>query len=461
MTLMIYRWINEILAIMFFWKIPPRIRPFYRVSPGRLISLLVLLLVLVNGCGEPLWDSETAEVYGLSYKYLDNVVKEVSPPDAAGSVNPSASIYFTFNHSMDKGSVEENFSITPAAAGSFHWTDRFHLQFRPGSDLAYDTTYTIKIMSQASNVHDQVMKATFSSTFSTPTGAPVVFSVSPVDAATAVSPSSDIRVMFNEPVDRQSATLAFSLSPAVDGVFSWVDDDRTLVFTPDNKLARGITYTIGLTTAVKDLLDNHLAAAFSSSFTTLEPYETERPTILSIATLDEITIHILFSETLDKVSAEMLRNYTITGLGIREASLLEDEKTVAMVTFIQGEGISYAMEINNIMDKAGNLITPNTKVSFTGIHPPNLLAAYPESTVRVRLAFTEKLDTETAIDASNFSLSPTASIIRSEVLTSETEVRLSTTTLSSGQEYTVRVENVKDVDGNSIRQNNTTSFVGL
>lgn len=457
---MLSRIINEFMSIIFFWTRAPKFRLSTR-SYIRIAVLLAMLAVLTHGCGEPLWDSETAEIYGLSYKYLDNAVNEISPPNEASSVTTSTAIYVTFNHPMDKGSVEENFSLTPSAPGTFHWTDRFHFQYVPQNELAHDTTYTIQILSQASDVHGKIMASTFSSTFSTPSDNPSVFKVDPADGEDKVSPSDDIRITFNEPVDRQSATLAFALSPAIPGVFSWDDSDRTLVYNPDTALSMGTVYTITISTAIKDLVGNHMDSTFTSSFTTLEAYETERPVIVSIATMDEVTIHVLFSEPLDRYSAELPQHYDIAGLGVTAAKLLTDEETVELTTYTQGEGLPYELVVNNIMDRVGNLILQNSTAPFTGIHPPNLLAAYPESNVRVRLQFTEKLDIPTATTAANYSIMPYATVIRAEILTSEAEVKISTSSLSSGASYTVRVENVKDVDGNSIRRENTAMFVGL
>ena len=315
---MLSRIINEFMSIIFFWTRAPKFRLSTR-SYIRIAVLLAMLAVLTHGCGEPLWDSETAEIYGLSYKYLDNAVNEISPPNEASSVTTSTAIYVTFNHPMDKGSVEENFSLTPSAPGTFHWTDRFHFQYVPQNELAHDTTYTIQILSQASDVHGKIMASTFSSTFSTPSDNPSVFKVDPADGEDKVSPSDDIRITFNEPVDRQSATLAFALSPAIPGVFSWDDSDRTLVYNPDTALSMGTVYTITISTAIKDLVGNHMDSTFTSSFTTLEAYETERPVIVSIATMDEVTIHVLFSEPLDRYSAELPQHYDIAGLGVTAA----------------------------------------------------------------------------------------------------------------------------------------------
>ncbi len=57
--------------------------------------------------------------------------------------------------------------------------------------------------------------------------------------------TTGIRIGFGQPVDRASVEAAFSLTPAVPGLFDWADD-RTVVFTPVQPFAPGISITVAL-----------------------------------------------------------------------------------------------------------------------------------------------------------------------------------------------------------------------
>ena len=67
---------------------------------------------------------------------------------------------------------------------------------------------------------------------------PTVISVSPTDEATNVPVTSAISVTFSETMNTVSVEDAFSITPEVEGTFSWVDN--TMTFTPNTN---SVSYT--------------------------------------------------------------------------------------------------------------------------------------------------------------------------------------------------------------------------
>ncbi len=69
-----------------------------------------------------------------------------------------------------------------------------------------------------------------------------VTSITPQNGWSAVNVHSAIKITFDQAVDHGSSEQKFSISPKVDGVFSWIDN--TLIFTPQKPLGFTTSYTV-------------------------------------------------------------------------------------------------------------------------------------------------------------------------------------------------------------------------
>jgi len=95
------------------------------------------------------------------------------------------------------------------------------------------------------------------------------------------------------------------------------------------------------------------------------PEDTTPPTVLSVKIRSSRTVQIVFSEPVDRTSAENISNYTINnGIEVRGASL-EDSTTVYLTTDDHAQGTTYTLRVSNIRDLSGNTIEPNTSKSYT------------------------------------------------------------------------------------------------
>lgn len=116
--------------------------------------------------------------------------------------------------------------------------------------------------------------ATGASVATPDTTPPSVVGVTPAAGATGVTPSVTVSATFNEALDPASINGSFSLREAdgasVSGSLSYDPAALRLNFAPSAPLRGGTTYTAHLSTAIKDLAGNNLAAEFSWSFTTVE-----------------------------------------------------------------------------------------------------------------------------------------------------------------------------------------------
>jgi large repetitive protein len=100
--------------------------------------------------------------------------------------------------------------------------------------------------------------------------APTVDSVSPTDAATGVSPTSNVTATFSEAMDLstisgQTFTLSMSGSP-VSAQVTYDQNSRTATLDPAENLQAGATYEARIANSVEDLAGNAMAQEATWSF---------------------------------------------------------------------------------------------------------------------------------------------------------------------------------------------------
>jgi len=77
-----------------------------------------------------------------------------------------------------------------------------------------------------------------------------------------------ITITFSESMDRTSVEQAFSISPDMNGVFSWSADSRVLTFIPDRSLEHGRDYVVFIDSSARDVSGNTMVLPYTFSFTT-------------------------------------------------------------------------------------------------------------------------------------------------------------------------------------------------
>ena len=146
--------------------------------------------------------------------------------------------------------------------------------FIPTSVLSTNTVYTGTITTGAKDATGNAISSAYTWSFTTGTAIditpPSILSTDPLSGAVAVSLSKVVTVNFSKPLDPQTINATtYTLkqgTTAVAGVISYTDSSA--VYTPSADLTPGITYTAVVTTGVKDLAGNALAANHTWTFTT-------------------------------------------------------------------------------------------------------------------------------------------------------------------------------------------------
>ncbi len=86
---------------------------------------------------------------------------------------------------------------------------------------------------------------------------PTVLATSP--ASNQANTTSVIVITFSEAMNTTSTVAAFSVSPSVNGTFTWSSGDTVLTFRPNQPLSAGTTYSVTIGTGATDLAGNPLA----------------------------------------------------------------------------------------------------------------------------------------------------------------------------------------------------------
>ena len=143
---------------------------------------------------------------------------------------------------------------------------------------------------------------------STDTTVPSVSSTAPANTVTGIALNANVIAAFSEAMDPSTITTAtFTLmlgATPVPGAVTY--EGTTAIFNPTNDLAASTTYTATLTTGVKDLAGNALAATKTWSFTTGTTVDNAAPIVSSNDPADTATgivkdtnITATFNEVMD------------------------------------------------------------------------------------------------------------------------------------------------------------------
>lgn len=176
------------------------------------------------------------------------------------------------------------------------------------------------------------------------------------------------------------------------------------------------------------------------------------PEVMGAALSDSITLVISFSEPLDPSTAQNVNNYSINnGISVLSASL--SSSTVTLTTTAHSTN-TYTVTVSNVEDLAGNVISPaanSAQYTWTvqqDVTPPEVTGASLLDSITLVINFSEGLEQSSAENVDNYSISPPGINILNAAL-SGSNVTLSTSDHSPGI-YTITVENVKDLAGNTI-----------
>jgi len=208
-------------------------------------------------------------------------VVSVTPPAGGVNVSVNTKVAATLSEPLLESTVTpQNVylqQIDPPAAGTVSSTLSYATQgaqaaitLTPSSlqiNTRYQVTITTGVQDGAGNPLQQPFVWTFTTT---PLG---VVSTSPAANATQIGTGTQISVTFSEPVDPTTITPQNFFITAPLGAVAWNapvynPQNATATLTAIGSLGAGDTFTVHVTTGIKDLAGNTLSQEFDWSFTT-------------------------------------------------------------------------------------------------------------------------------------------------------------------------------------------------
>jgi hypothetical protein len=198
------------------------------------------------------------------------IVTLVDPLDGATGVPLNQTIVATFSKDMDPLTITTaTFTLTQgdaSVAGDVVYVVVGRTAtFTPAVDLLPNTLYTATITIVAADLAGNPLAANEVWSFTTGAGPditpPTVTLTSPLDGATGVCPGGlTIDATFSELMNPLTITTANFTVSGAPGTLIYFPETRKVVFTPDAPLALDTLYTATITTGVKDLAGNAMAA---------------------------------------------------------------------------------------------------------------------------------------------------------------------------------------------------------
>ena len=217
---------------------------------------------------------------------------------------------------------------------------------------------------------------------------PTVVSSLPVNGATNQEWNTGITITFSEAILENTVNnTSISISPAVSYMSSLDSVDTTKAsLIPAANLAASTAYTITVSTAITDLVENAMAAPFVFSFTTKAappPPDTTPPTVIStnpvnneLTTLPSVSPTISFSEDLldgsvTTTTVRVFKDSDSSAITVSNIAHSPDGKTLTLtltgVTYSTKYRVTVTGGASGVKDVAGNALAADYTFYFTTV----------------------------------------------------------------------------------------------
>ncbi len=263
--------------------------------------------------------------------------------------------------------------------------------------------------------------------------------------------ATELELVYSEPVEKISAETVsnYQITGGVSINSIALRANQTSVIVTTSPHAAG-SYTITVN-HVKDLAGNVIEPNSRISYQMI-PEDSVPPTITGVQVLDASHVDVTFSEAVNKTTAENINNYRIdNGISILQAKLDQNGKLVHLTTSAHQPNTNYTLTVNNICDLAStpNYIQPNSTISYQYIAidttPPDIYSVIIRNENLVDVLFSEKIEQSSAEKIDNYQINNGVKVLVAILDINQTTVHLSTTAHVANMIYELTVNNIKDL----------------
>lgn len=179
-------------------------------------------------------------------------------------------VRITFDHDVDRASVESRLHLSPASSGTVHWLSGHALTY-DHSTLRTSTTYEVILEAGYRDLAGNTYTLRHHWSFVTE-GPPALNGSSPSSGDRGVDPASYLFLTFTRAMNAGTLKSAVTLSPPVPfDVHPDTSDSHRVILAPSQLLDPNTTYQVSVSTAALDVDGNQLSRFQSLSFTTGPP----------------------------------------------------------------------------------------------------------------------------------------------------------------------------------------------
>lgn len=216
-------------------------------------------------------------------------LSQVLPEPGAQDVDPSSAVVAVFNRPVvplgaDPASFPSLLSIETGAGeepqGTGEWINTSTYVFYPEPGLAGGQSISVQVDPSVAGVDGapldpETSEAAAPLEWSFTTAFPELILTDPRAGQGQVPLDQEVRLTFNQVMDKESVEDAFKLvdplGQVVQGTIEWSDDGREFTFTPDELLSRSSTYEISISDTARALGGTPLGPSMRQVFITVAP----------------------------------------------------------------------------------------------------------------------------------------------------------------------------------------------
>jgi len=218
----------------------------------------------------------------LSFTVADNLrATNLLPKPGAEDVNVDTAIVASFNQPVvalggDPALQPPAFSIQPSVEGRAEWINTSTYIFYPEPAMAGGTEYTVSLNPELKTASGVAFpkEGNEPSAWTFTTSRPGIVALEP-SIMELLPLDPEIKLTFNQPMDTESVEANFSFrgtEGALEGEFSWNEDETEMTFMPDDLLGRDVGYILNLGAAAKSKGGMVLGTDYGAVFNTYENF---------------------------------------------------------------------------------------------------------------------------------------------------------------------------------------------
>ncbi len=285
------------------------------------------------------------------------------------------------------------------------------------------------------------------------------------------SDADQVEVLFNEPLDKNSAeTIAnYTIQGGITVLAASLDASGQIVRLHTSAHLPNQLYVLNVRNVCDNSARKNVIAGGTAFGYVFVPVDHTGPTITQVVVKDATHITVHFNETVDRRTAENASHYQISdGVAVLAAVLDVAGQKVDIETTPHTAGQLYILRVNEVLDatSVGNEILPNSSYAYVyGSDDfgsgPTIVRVQIKSATQLVVEFSKPLERLSAQKAENYQINRGGTVQTALLDEAATSVTLTTSAHEAGKVYILTINSVRDatVYRRAILNNSSYSYL--